>query len=149
MTEPDEFERQSTALRDRMERRSAELTGAAESMSALTASAEVSGGAVRVTVTAGGTLRDLVLSDAVRGWEPAEIARQVAQCVRQAQSRLAEAAHEAAVGRVGDHPALALVAERMRNAFAEVAPEEPKPEPVLDDFDFDVPVVLDELNRKR
>lgn len=120
-------------------------------MSALTASAEVSGGAVRATVTAGGTLRDLVLSDAIRGWEPAEIARQVQQCVRQAQSRLAEAAHESVVGRVGDHPALALVAERMRDAFAEAAPEQPeKPKPErVDDDEYDVPVVLDESSWKR
>jgi len=112
-------------------------------MSARTASAEVAGGAVRVTVTGGGTLRDLELSDAVRGWEPAEIARQVRQCVREAQSSVAEAA----VGRVGDHPALALVAERMRDAFAEATPE-PEPEPEPTDEEFGIPVVIDEPRGK-
>ncbi len=142
-----EHERQLTAFQDRAERRAAELGGAAAAMSARTASAEVAGGAVRVTVTGGGTLCDLELSDAVRGWEPAEIARQVRECVRQAQSRLAEATHEAAVGRVGDHPALALVAERMRDAFAEATPE-PEPEPEPTDEEFGIPVVIDEPRGK-
>ncbi|OZM70364.1 hypothetical protein CFN78_25945 [Amycolatopsis antarctica] len=130
-----ELERRFHELRNRIDERAAKAGELSATLSAVSATAEAGGGAVRATVTASGGLRELMLGAAVRGWEPERIAREVVDCVQQAQARLADAASAA----LADDSLADLTAGRLRSSFPPVSAERPRraedDEPMPDLFD--------------
>jgi DNA-binding protein YbaB len=103
----------------------------AEQVERVSITESVAGGAVRVTVDHNGLPTDIVMTDAVRGMEPDEIAFNVMAAIRKAQSRYPERLAEILAHTVGDDPAARHILAKAEETF----PAPPDERLVFDDVD--------------
>lgn len=122
----EQIEQHLSALNTQAQQRYRDAVEARKKLTAATASAESDGGAVRVTVTSTGALSELVLGEAARKWEPAEIAAKVLRCAQLAQARLADVAQDVLTEGLGDgeKPITDLIVGQLRSGFPEPEPQE-------------------------
>ena len=127
--------RRLTQLSERSRARQAHRERLWESMAGLTATEPGMGGAVRVTVGAGGELAGLELAESVRSLPSAVLATQIMAAVRRAQATLARQV-TALAGEPGAEPdpMVAGIVARYRTQFpeqpADTGPAAPPPMPL-------------------
>ena len=126
---PEETERQVEQWAAKSAAKADRYQAMQELVSRLSATEESADGAVRVTVDASGVVTDLALSDRASQLRPAQLAAQIMDVMRRAQSRLTGQVRQVMDNTVGDDEATvrAVVASYQRR-FPE-PPEPPQPRP--------------------